>query len=239
MRRRIIGSTVIAVVLAIALFGAPLAVVVARYLLDDERTELEREANVVALMLAADLADGEVITAIPDTPGAEEDADFGFYDVFGRRVAGIGPPLLEHDVLEALVGDIEPGDTAAALVIGAPVAEDGAYVGVVRVAAPRTETYLQIALVWLLMAALGAFAVGAAWLMARRQGARLARPLEQLAHAAERLGDGDFSARSRPRGSPRSTRSVPRWTAPPNGSARRWPGNGRSPPTPPTSCAPR
>ncbi|WP_214401374.1 HAMP domain-containing sensor histidine kinase [Pseudonocardia lacus] len=196
MRRRIIGSTVIAVVLAIALFGAPLAVVVARYLLDDERTELEREANVVALMLAVELAGDGTITALPDMPGSDPDTDFAFYDDFGRRVVGVGPEVLEHDVMEALVGDIEPGDTAADLVIGAPVADDGTYVGVVRVAAPRTEAYLRIAFVWLLMAALGVFAVGAAWLMARRQGARLARPLEQLAHAAQRLGEGDFSARS-------------------------------------------
>ncbi|MCO1654082.1 HAMP domain-containing sensor histidine kinase [Pseudonocardia humida] len=196
MRRRIIGSTVIAVVLAIALFGAPLAIVVGRYLLDDERTELEREANVVALMLAVELAEDDTIAVLPDVPGTDDDADFAFYDDFGRRVVGVGPEVLENDVLEALVGDIEPGDTAAELVIGAPVAHDGAYVGVVRVAAPRTETYLWIGLVWLLMAALGVFAVGAAWLMARRQGARLARPLEQLALAAERLGDGDFSARS-------------------------------------------
>jgi signal transduction histidine kinase len=52
----------------------------------------------------------------------------------------------------------------------------------------------------LAMLGLALLAVGATWLLARRMAARLARPLEELAGTAARLGDGDFTARTRPAG---------------------------------------
>jgi signal transduction histidine kinase len=197
MRRRMVGLAVTAAVVAISLFGVPLAVLVARYLLNDERAELEHAADVVALTLAADLARDTTPTALPAAPPA---VDVAFYDRAARRDLGTGPDVLEPAVAEVLSGEVEPGDSATELVVGVPVVDDGDIAGVVRVSSPRAGTYLQIGLVWLLMAALGAVAVGVAWLMARRQGARLAGPLEQLAGLARRLGDGDFSVRAGPSG---------------------------------------
>src|SRR3954469_21988181 len=147
-RRRIVGLPVIAAVVAITLFGAPLAVVVARYLLNDERTELERAANVVALTLAAELARGAGPTALPPVGPA---AEVAFYDRAGHRSLGTSPDALEHEVAEALRGEIEPGDTATELVVGVPVVDDGTIVGVVRVSAPRAGTYLEIGVIWLAM----------------------------------------------------------------------------------------
>jgi signal transduction histidine kinase len=192
VRGRIVGLTLIAAVLAIALFGVPLAAVVAKYLIDDERAELERMADVAALSLSADLARGNTPATLPDI---ESGSAIALYDGTGRLTLGDGPPTLQGRVSSALDGDIVPGDSGSALVVAVPVTDGAAVVGVVRVATPRSEVYLRIGGVWLLMTALGTVALGAVWLVARRQGARLAQPLEELSLTATRLGDGDFSAR--------------------------------------------
>jgi signal transduction histidine kinase len=194
VRNRIVGLAVAAAVLAIALFGVPLAALVVRYMIDDEQADLQRVADVAALTLSADLTHGRIPTALPT---AGHDVTITLYDAGGRRWLGPGPTGLDDPVREALEGEISSGPVGADLVVAVPVV-DGDVVGVVRAATPRAEAWARIAAVWGLMAALAAVALGAVWLVARRQGARLAGPLEQLAHSAQRLGDGDFSVRARP-----------------------------------------
>ncbi len=193
MRGRIVGLTVIAAVLAIALFGLPLAAVVANYLLADERSQLQRTADVTALTLSADLARGQAPRELPDV---EDGSGVAFYDLTGRRTLGIGPPTTGVEMSAALGGEIVSGEADGDLFVAVPVADDGETVGVIRVATPRIGAYQRIGIVWILMAALGAVALATVWLVARRQGAHLARPLEELSRTAKRLGDGDFSART-------------------------------------------
>ena len=190
------GVAVATAVLALALFGVPLAGLVVRYMIGDEQAELQRVADVVALGLSADLAHGRDPAPLP-TVGSG--VTITLYDADGRRWLGQGPAGLDEPVREALDGQIASGTVGADLVAAVPVV-DGDVVGVVRASTPRTEVWMRIVGAWLLMAALGAVALGAVWLLARRQGARLARPLEQLAQNAQRLGDGDFSVRAEPAG---------------------------------------
>jgi signal transduction histidine kinase len=95
--------------------------------------------------------------------------------------------------------DSEPGvdHDRGDLVVAVPVTHDGDLIGVVRVVAAESATR-QVMLTWSGMAGLAVLVGAAVWLIARRQARRLALPLEQLCVTARRLGDGDFSVRTRP-----------------------------------------
>ncbi|MCW2722447.1 HAMP domain-containing sensor histidine kinase [Pseudonocardia sp.] len=200
MRGRIVGLTVAAAVLAIVLFGAPLAAGVVAYLLGDERAELERAADVAAITVAADIASGRPVTGFAKLKAADpEEGDLAVYDAAGVRVLGTGPATADGPVRAATGADPVAGDMGGGLVgdlvVAVPVDVGGAPRMVVRASTSRSEVYLRAGAVWLVMLGLAVVAAGAVWVLARRFAARLAGPLEELAVAARRLGDGDFSVR--------------------------------------------
>ncbi|MBN9098118.1 MAG: HAMP domain-containing histidine kinase [Pseudonocardia sp.] len=196
MRRRIAGLAVAAAVLAIVLFGLPLAVGVAAYLLGDERAELERGADVAAITVAADIATGRVPATLAGIDTTEDDAGtLAVYDTSGARLVGTGPETADGPVLAAVGDDPVAGDTGGDLVVAVPVNVDGHPPLVVRASTPRSEVYIRAGLVWAAMGGLALVALAAVWVLARRFAARLAGPLEELAAAARQLGEGDFSVR--------------------------------------------
>jgi len=93
-------------------------------------------------------------------------------------------------------------DAPGGLAVAVPVTDGTTVTGVVRASSPYPGVWLRIAGAWVVMAALGAVAVAATWLLARRSARRLSAPLESLAGAAQRLGEGDFSIRTAPSGIP-------------------------------------
>ena len=198
MRKRIAALTLAAAMLAITLFGVPLAIAAAQYYLTDERAELERAADAAALTIAADTLRG-----IPprQMPAAADATDLALYGRDGVRVLGNGPPTLRAATR------IQPGETIATdmdddLVAIVPISDVGHVTGVVRAATPHTEVLVRTGLTWLAMALLAAVALIATWLIARRQARRLAAPLEEVSAAARRLGDGDFTVRTTRAGIP-------------------------------------
>ena len=185
--------SILVAVLATTLFGVPLAFGVAKYYLNDERSELERLADSVALTLSSTYARGDVPTTVP---GAEEGAAVALYGPDGARRLGDGPARLDVPVPTVDDDGVVAGDNDAELVVAVPISDGTRVLGVVRAATPRTEVWQRTLLTWLAMAIFGAFAVLASWTLARRQARRLAAPLDALSTAAVRLGGGDFTVRT-------------------------------------------
>lgn len=192
MRKRIILLAVAAALLATTLFGAPLAVGVASYFAQDERTELERAADAAALSIADDVL---THVSLPRFPGAEEDTT-GLYTPSGTLLTGQGPTVGDAIVLRAQGGEVATGDAGSELVVAVPILHDAQLQGIVRASTPHTEWYQKVAVSWAAMAGLAAAALALTWLLASRLAARVAGPLEQLSGAAARLGGGDFTVRA-------------------------------------------
>ncbi len=195
MRTRIVGLAVLAAVLAIGLFGVPLAAGVLKYALSVQRTKLLVVANAAAGTVVADILRGDTPRDLPELTA---DTRLAVYVDRGLLIAGPGPQGGDEQVHRALRGEINTGELNGDLVVAVPVTNDSNVIGAVRVASPRSAIYRQIALVWSGMLGLAGVAIGTVWLVARRQARRLARPLEELSDAARRLGQGDFSVRTTP-----------------------------------------
>jgi signal transduction histidine kinase len=196
VRTRIVGLAVLAAVLAIGLFGVPLAAGALKYALNDERVNLLRVADGAAAAVTADVLRGNTPTELHEP---KDGTHLAVYVDRGHRILGTGPEGGDEAVYHALHdGEINTRDFNGDLVVAVPVTHDSDVIGAVRAASPRAAIYRQVALVWLGMLGLAGLAIGTVWLVARRQARRLARPLEELSDAARRLGQGDFSVRTTP-----------------------------------------
>ena len=193
MRTRIVGLAVWVSVLAIGLFGVPLAVAVHQYALQAERDELLLLADTIATAVSPYVPDTVPLREIPG-PGSVE---VGVYDEDGNWLGGAGASGPQPELTRALAGGVATGSEDGMLVAAVPVLHEDDVLGAVRVATSLNAVMTRVALVWAGMATLAAVAVAVAWLVGRRQARRLARPLEELAVAARSLGDGDFSVRTR------------------------------------------
>jgi signal transduction histidine kinase len=200
VRRRIVTLAVLAAVLAITLFGVPLAYAVAQSFLGDEAAEAEHVADVAAIGVAAHLAKNEPVTSLPPSGS---DVALALYTPDGTLVTGPGPDRADNVVRAAFAGRVTTDpDAPGGLAVAVPVTDGTTVTGVIRGATPYHGVWLRITGAWAVMLALGAVAVGATWLLARRQARRLSAPLESLAGAAQRLGEGDFSVRTTASGIP-------------------------------------
>ncbi len=195
MHSRITRLSVMVAGLAIILFAVPLAVVAIAYLLDDERAELERAADVAAITVAGQLGAGRPVTTLVGT-GRDPSAQLALYDGDGRRLLGSGPALADVVVRAADDPDTPiSGSAGSDLVVAVPVNSGGDDAMTVRAATSLGEVYRRLVATGLGMAMLALLALATAWFLSRRLARRLARPLEDLSYAAGRLGEGDFTAR--------------------------------------------
>ncbi|WP_433507062.1 HAMP domain-containing sensor histidine kinase [Pseudonocardia halophobica] len=196
VRTRIVSLSVAIAAIAVTLFGVPLALGLARYAVADEGVALQRLADLTAAAVLTDLAHDRIPAVLPGsgTPGTT----LGLFDDDGLLVAGDGTPTGDEHVAAVLAGAgpqvVESGGDLIATV---PVLGEHEIVGAVRASHPVSAVYTALVPLWLGMLGLAALVLAAAWVIARRQARRLARPLEELAVLADRLGDGDFGVRPR------------------------------------------
>jgi signal transduction histidine kinase len=194
VRARILRTTVAVAMLAVFLLAIPLAIAVSALYNDETKQSLLADAvRAAATVPVLPLEAGDSI----ELPAATSAATISVYGSAGDRIAGEGPARADAATMDALrgrIGTASSGEIAVAIPIGA----QEQVVGAVRAALPQSAVDARVHGTWLTMAGIGGGAVIVAALVALWQARRLSRPLDALAAAATRLGDGDFSARVPP-----------------------------------------
>lgn len=175
---------------AVVLFAVPLAVVLQRTYRDEELLRLQRDT--IAATRQINLG-----------PGGRDPLDLpattdvlAVYDAAGRRVAGRGPARADALVRVAMRTS-RPADRGdGELVVAVPILVRERLAGAVRAQRSDAAVVHDARQAALALAGLAAAVVALAVLAALVLGRRLAQPLERLAGAARRLGEGDFSVRA-------------------------------------------
>lgn len=203
MRRRLLVSTLAAAGLALVLLGLPLSVAVRSLLTRSAFDVLQGEAEQAQVVLdqsASDSGDAGTILALFEQRSTHR---FTLLDRSGVVVVDTGPNPAPPGS-QAMSPDLQAARASngagyhrgeAAVAVSIPVVVGDARL-ILRVASTATSLERQIKQAWAAIGGLAFTALGGAALVAVFQGRRIARPLEELADSARRLGDGDFSARA-------------------------------------------
>jgi signal transduction histidine kinase len=187
MRHRIVRVAVASAALALLMFLVPLAVALLNLGLAQERSDLEREALNAALMVDPAFSGQDP----PEVPPAAPGIDLGLYNTAGGLVAGTGPASADSDTARVLglpAGSASPEWLVAVV----PLAANEKMTGALRAARPAAVVWQRAGMGWAALLATGLLAVAIAWLLARRLARQVSEPMEQLADASVRLGQGDF-----------------------------------------------
>ena len=191
MRRRILTAILTIATSAVVLFGVPLAIVVTRFVDEDETLRVERQAVLASRDVPSDFANH------PDDPvelpQGTNGVTFALYDSSGRLVTGDGPAAADATTQQALGNQVVDTEIGELRVIAVPIAADERVVGAIRAEQSTASSDARSQRIIVLLAALaaGVLAIGA--LIGYIVAGRLARPVRRLRDAAVQLGDGDFS----------------------------------------------
>jgi signal transduction histidine kinase len=176
---------------AVLLLAVPLGVVLSRHYRDEDLLRLQRDAVASTREIDVPKAAGDRI----ELPRSSD--TLAVYDRAGRRIAGSGPARAPDTVRRALASG-RPADASGGgrLTVAAPLLVRERVTGALLAERSDDEAARDARAAWLLIGAVSLGIIAAAVAAALLLGRRLARPLERLAGAARRLGDGDFSVRS-------------------------------------------
>jgi signal transduction histidine kinase len=191
VRRRLVIAIASVAGAAVVLFAVPLGIVLQRGYRDEDLLRLQRDT--IAATRGIDLSSqhGDPIE-LPRSADA-----LAVYDRSGRRVAGRGPATAPA-VVATVLRSGRPADDAhgGRLVVAVPLLVGERVTGAVRAERSDAGAARDTHGAWLVLAAIAAGVIAAATVAALVLGRRLAAPLERLAVAARRLGEGDFSVRA-------------------------------------------
>lgn len=204
MRRQVLHVAVVAVTVALLLFGLPLAVVARTTIITEERGELERAALLASRQIGPDFRAGDPV----ELPPVENDKKVAVYDTGFtlRSAAGTGPTVADAVTRAAAGGSQSDAEVDGELVVAVPVTVAENVVAVVRVATPQRLVWRWVLLAWTALGLTAALALAVAVLVARRRARLLSAPLEALAAAATQVGAGDLQIRTPPTGVPELVR---------------------------------
>lgn len=187
MRRRITAAIVAVTAVVLIVLSIPLAVVVRRELVGSEVVELQAEAAraLTEITMPLDPAELAAVAREPDAP-----PPFAVYSTGRALIHGAGPVRADAAVDRALAGETVSMTTADEIVVVTPITQPGSerVQGALRITEPLTEADRRVLIAVGSMVSIGAVAIAAAWLVARRLAVRLSSPVVDLARSAERMG---------------------------------------------------
>ncbi|HET7487808.1 MAG TPA: ATP-binding protein [Acidimicrobiales bacterium] len=208
MIRRLLAAYLSITAFALVVLGVPLGLTFARGERDRLYADIERDATTVATLVEDPMEAGSApnIGKVMADYRRRTNGRILVVDTTGRSVAdSAGPTGRDYagrpEVADALDGHravgTRPGDDGEPPVVyvALPVASGGAVHGAVRVTFPTTSIDERVRAAWLRLGALSgivlAVVAGAGLLLARS----VTRPVRAMETAAERVADGDLTAR--------------------------------------------
>jgi signal transduction histidine kinase len=209
MRRRLVALAATTTIMVALAFLIPLAVLVRTLARDRALSAAELEAQSLAPVLALTRDTAALEAAIRATnPGARGRMTIIMPDdtLVGGPLSGALPDsedARDRDNLAlARKGRAFSAPARGGIQVLVPVALEADQTAVVRVVVPDSVLERGVASAWGVEAALGITLVASAVFVADRLARTIVRPVDALADAAGRLGEGDLSVRINPEGPP-------------------------------------
>jgi signal transduction histidine kinase len=209
MRRRLVALAATTTIMVALAFLIPLAVLVRTLARDRALSAAELEAQSLAQVLALTRDTTALETAVrATTTGARGRLTIVLPD--GTEVGGpteingeaVEDPREEENLALAKEGRAFSAPARGGIQVLVPLALEADATAVVRVFVPNSTLQRGVAAAWAVEAALGITLVASAVFVADRLARTIVRPVDALADAAGRLGEGDLSVRITPEGPP-------------------------------------